>query len=874
VRKKLAIFVVLMLLVSVTAGAGNYPTLQPLTPAPIMWSGTMIDETPVAWFVELSGSPLVEGGNYTALCKEKDAFRSQVKDAKLKVKERFAFDSLWNGFSVSVAPEDVDKLSLIPGVKALYPVVLFSLPPVYPTETPELFTALAMTGADYAQNELGFTGKGIKVGVIDTGIDYTHPDLGGGFGPGYRVYTGYDFVGDAFDANPANATFNPIAAPKLDPMDKAGHGTHVAGIVGAKGRVKGVAPEVTFGAYKVFGTVGSTTADVILAAMERALADDMDVINMSIGAAFQWPQYPTAVASDRLVRKGVVVVASIGNSGTSGLYAVGAPGVGKDVIGVASFDNSHVYLPSFTVSPGGNAVGYTAATAAPAPPKSGTFAMARTGTKTSLADAANPLPAGSLIDKVALIRRGSVSFYQKALNAQNAGARGVVLYNNAPGSVSPTVAGAVPITIPVVMISQVEGEQIDDLFTAGHTVGITWTENMVSSPNATGGRISSFSSYGLAPDLSLKPDLGAPGGQIYSAYPMALGGYATLSGTSMSSPHVAGAAALLLQARPEISAKAVRTILQNAAQPKNWQGNPGLGYLDQVHRQGAGMINITDAILATTKIEPSKLALGESEFGPSVSTISIENDGPSAVTYTLSHTPALATGPNSFLVSAQAGFATVEFSVPSITIAAGATATVQATVTAPGLAEGALYGGYLVFTGSDERILRVPYAGYKGDYQKRIVLTPTANIFPWLASLEGGSYYKQGDATFTFTNGDIPYFLVHFDHHPQLFKAEVYETGTGKYMHQAFEYKYLPRNSTAGGFFAFAWNGVVTKGNKESMIPNGSYVVKLSVLKALGDASNPEHWEMWTSPVIKVENGENPVDKPIGNDKAEAPKDK
>ncbi len=165
--------------------------------------------------------------------------------------------------------------------------------------------------------------------------------------------------------------------------------------------VTGVAPDVTFGAYRVFGCEGSTESDIMLAAMERALADGMDVLNMSIGSAFQWPQYPTAVASDRLVNKGMVVVASIGNSGTNGLYAAGAPGLGQKVIGVASFDNTDVVLPVFTISPDNTKVGFTVAAAAPNPPTSGTFPMARTGTKTSTADACVALPAGSLAGKVA-----------------------------------------------------------------------------------------------------------------------------------------------------------------------------------------------------------------------------------------------------------------------------------------------------------------------------------------------------------------------------------------------------------------------------------------------------------------------------------------
>src|SRR5690606_9140471 len=126
-----------------------------------------------------------------------------------------------------------------------------------------------------------------------------------------------------------------------DPDDCQGHGTHVAGISSAGGEVVGVAPDSTIGAYRVFGCGGSTTAAVMLKAMEMSLEDEMDVVNLSIGSAFSsWAEYPTARATDALAREGVVVVASIGNSGADGLFSGGAPGVGTDTIGVGSVDNA------------------------------------------------------------------------------------------------------------------------------------------------------------------------------------------------------------------------------------------------------------------------------------------------------------------------------------------------------------------------------------------------------------------------------------------------------------------------------------------------------------------------------------------------------
>jgi minor extracellular serine protease Vpr len=244
-----------------------------------------------------------------------------ASSAGVRYSESRHFRDLWNGLTVQAGTAQIATLRGLAGVRAVYPVVTAALEQQEgPAESvADLVTAIKMTGADIAQNELGLTGRHVKVAVLDTGIDYDHPDLGGCFGPGCRVEKGYDFVGDDFNPDPTSPAHNPRPTPDPDPDDCAGHGTHVAGIIGANGTIKGVAPGVTFFAYRVFGCTGPTTSDIMLAAMERALRDGADVLNMSIGAAYQWPQYPTAQGANRLVGRGIVVVASAGNEGANGL---------------------------------------------------------------------------------------------------------------------------------------------------------------------------------------------------------------------------------------------------------------------------------------------------------------------------------------------------------------------------------------------------------------------------------------------------------------------------------------------------------------------------------------------------------------------------
>jgi len=722
------------------------------------------DEAGDLWFVELSSPPTADGTSLAQVRQEKAAFRTAAAAARLQYAERYAFDTLWNGLSVRIARRDLGALSRIAGVKRIYPVAVVTPSQSQPGVSPELFTSKTMIGADVVQSQLGYTGAGVRVAVIDSGIDYTHPDLGGCFGPGCRVELGYDFVGDAF--NGANTP-----APDLDPMDDCvGHGTHVAGIIGAKaaspGGVTGVAPGVTFHAYRVFGCTGPSSDDVLIAAMERASADGADVVNISIGSIFNWREDPVAQAATRLVNKGVAVVASAGNSSSLGLFVIGAPAVGDKVISVASFDNLENRESYFTISPDGLPIGYEYSDGS-LPPTSGTQSMKRTGTTTSTADACAPLVPGSFAGFVALIREGTCSSYQKAINAQNAGALGVAIYTSVPRVFfGPTVAGTPAVTIPVVGLTADEGATINNRLASG-PVAMTWTNQTLGFPEWTAGLTSNFSSYGLSPELDLKPDIGAPGGGIYSTFPVALGSYATGWGTSMASPHVAGAVALLLQARPHTPSNAIRSILQNSAVPATWFGNPALGYLDTVQKQGAGLLHIDSAILSTTTVEPGKLSLGESQGGPAVRTLTITNTSDTDITYDFSHTPALSTGPNTFNIGFTTGFATAAFSVPSLAVPAGGRAAIDVMITAnPALPDRSVYDGYLVLTARGSgAVTRVAYAGFKGDYQSIRVLAPTTRGFPWLAKRSGTLYFNQPNgASYSMQGIDIPYFVVHLDH--------------------------------------------------------------------------------------------------------------
>lgn len=811
---------------------------------------------PDLYFVELEEEPTARGGHLDRLHAERTRFHTRARLSGVLLHERYAYTRLWNGLSVRMTASPIAALRAVDGVKAVFPVHTVALDDMPGTNvTPDLFSTLAMTGADVAQNSLGLTGEKVLVGVIDSGVDYHHPDLGGCFGPGCRVALGRDFVGDHFDASDATK----LPEPDDDPDDDCnGHGTHVAGILGAGGAVKGVAPGIRFAAYRIFGCAGSTGTDVILKAMETAASDGVRVLNMSLGSPFAWPESPEARAANQLVNDGVVVVASIGNSGDSGLWAAGAPGNADLVLGVASVESTTVSSPAFQISPhatmaNDGLIGFTLASDAPRAPLTGSLPLVRIGTVTTPNDGCLALPASSLAGQIALVRRGNCTFFTKATNIQAAGASAVVFFDNQAGVLTPTVAGAPAITLPVVAISEADGAAINAQLDAG-PVTLSWGPKVVSAANPAANQMSTFSSLGLTAELGFKPDIAAPGGSIYSTFPLELGGYASLSGTSMASPHLAGTVALLLQARPGLLATEVRDILQNNAVPALAPA-PNAAVADNVHRQGAGLVHIEASVLNPVRATPAKIALGESQAGPVTTTIAFTNEGATAVTYAITHVPALsAVGSTYTPTSAAFGYATAVFGASTLTVPADGSASVAATITADTvLADGSLYGGYLVFTpqgAGGSGVIRVPYTGFKGDYQAIQILTPTTQGYPWLADKTGTN--RPNGATFTLQSGDTPRLLAHLDHAARQVKLEVFESTKRKPWGRASTDDYFPQNRTDIAVSTFEWRGTTLLNKKIVKVPNGTYVLELSALKALGDTNNPADWEVWTSPVVTL----------------------
>ncbi|MGP5005918.1 S8 family serine peptidase [Brachybacterium tyrofermentans] len=836
------------------------------TPTPDEVLDAAPEAIPGRWLVEVSGDPVLRGGSRSANVSAQDTVSARAADASIPLTVDTTYVQGWNGMAVQMDDADVTKLRAVDGVEAVYPVLEVAQPePAEPADAgPEDVFGNAMTGVDQVQEVDGLTGEGVTVAVIDSGIDYNNPDLGGSgvndekadF-PGDRVVGGYDYVGDDYDS-----TTGIPAAPDAYPDDCGGHGTHVAGIIGADGEVIGAAPDVDLLSYRIFGCDGTSSTDVILEAMEQSLTDGADVVNMSLGASFMtWQDYPTAQLADSLTANGVTVVISAGNEGAAGTFSSGAPGVASDAITVASVDNTHMRTPFGIAADGERA--YAAATGGPAAPTEGELALipaGEPGTEAAQGCTADAVPPAASSGQALLVERGVCSFYEKALAGQEAGYDAVILYNNSPGAVNPTVEGDPAITIPVVMIGQADGAALQEAAAAGD-VTWAWQEGTTVVENATGGLVSDFSSYGLTAELELKPDIAAPGGSIWSTVPLEQGGHGAKSGTSMAAPHVAGAAALLLQAHPALVPKDVKTAMMNTADPLTWSLSPDQGYLEPVHRQGAGLLDLVEAVHTTTSIGAPSISLGEGEQGLQTVTLGVTNDSDQEKTYDIGVQHGVATGAPTENPQFYTAEGTADPSASSVTVPAGATSEVEVTLGEDFGEDGLIYGGWVTFTSADDDLV-VPFAGLSGDYQALPVLSDQGMGLPSLGVSDGAGGVlldPEGGSTYTMQDGDIPYLAYAFSYPVERLEMKAYsvsKTGKLRLVNPGVglidSTDHLGRSPEPE---VYGWDGTYAlKNERVRTVKDGDYVLQMRVLKPLGDPENPDHWETYTSPQFTIDN--------------------
>jgi subtilisin family serine protease len=522
-----------------------------------------------------------------------------------------------NGLRIKVKASEVMRLRELPGVRSVGRVEIHKLDNV---------DSVPWIGAPAVWEAVG-RGEGVKIGIIDTGIDYTHAAFGGSGNPGEyqandpsiiepgsfptaKVAGGFDFAGPTYNAD--DPTTSPMPDP--DPLDFNGHGTHVAGtaagmeVPGSVGA--GVAPGAQLYALKVFGDEGGST-DVTSLAIEWAMdpngdgdmSDHLDVINMSLGSPLGEPTDPSAISANNAAAVGVIVATSAGNEGNTP-YITGAPGVASSAISTAANIPGGRSYARFRVTAPDTVDGEY-----PSLEGAGPVTFEETGLISG--DLVNAAPlngctpltnAAAVSGNIALVIRGTCDFLVKYTNAQNAGAQAIVVFNDgtAADRIEPIVMGGLndTITIPGLMISYTIGNVLAS--TAGVAVAID------SAPNPTmDDQMATFSSRGPGQGGStFKPDLSAPGVAIVSAGVGSGTGSANLQGTSMASPHVAGAAALLREKHPNLNQGAIKALLQNSTVDANESGDTDL------MRQGVGALRVDRAAALTSYASPAGVSFG------------------------------------------------------------------------------------------------------------------------------------------------------------------------------------------------------------------------------------------------------------------------
>ncbi|MBU8905881.1 S8 family serine peptidase [Desertibacillus haloalkaliphilus] len=491
-----------------------------------------------------------------------------VKDKIPSGKVRKKFDTLFSGFSYQLPENKIPLLEEISGVERVSRVVTYEA---------TLDESVPFIGGEQVRGQLDengsrLTGEGITVAVIDTGIDYTHPDLKDSYKGGFDVVD--------WDEDPME-TKAKQGPPTL-------HGTHVSGIIAADGKVKGVAPKADLLVYRTLGPGGQGTTEQVIEAIEKAVEDGADIINLSLGNNVNGPDWPTSLALDKAVEHGVVAVTSNGNSGPN-MWTVGSPGTSKHAISVGA-SSPPLKKPYLTVFGEDREIDI----------------QPLRGSKPWMIKRGHPIVYGGLarandledVDgKIVLAKRGVIPFTEKAMNARDAGAKALLIYNNTEGAFLGGLGEDAEITVAA--LTQEDGEWLKDI------IDHEGEPELRTIYREEEDLLASFSSRGpVTHSWDVKPEVVAPGVSIDSTIPK---GYLGLNGTSMAAPHVAGAAALIKQAHPDWSPEQIKAALMNTA--KQIVNKEGETYLP--HEQGAGRIQIDKAVEADTLVYPGAVTFGK-----------------------------------------------------------------------------------------------------------------------------------------------------------------------------------------------------------------------------------------------------------------------
>ena len=566
-----------------------------------------------------------------------------------------------NGIKVDIERGEVAGLASLPGVVSVVPVM---------THTISNTVSVPYIGAPAVwQGVPELKGQHIKIAIIDTGIDYTHANFGGEgtvaaftaaaaastlpadpkfFGPkAPKVKGGIDLAGD--DYNGGDPTSVPM--PDANPLDCNGHGSHVAGTAAGFGVANdgkrfqgpyneaayangfsigpGVAPLADLYAVRVFGCSGST--NLVTDGIDWAIANDMDVINMSLGAPFGTAQTADAIAVDNAAKAGVIVAVAAGNNGLAP-YIVSTPGSADGAIAAAATD-AHASFPGALLGlSGGSTITAQDSNGAPLGGSLPVVVLRDSTGAVSLGCNDSEYVDAQIAGKLVVTMRGVCARIQRAQSGQNHGAAAVAMINSSPGY--PPYEGVIAgVTIPFFGVLQTDGPALAGAPSA--------TEASATIANPGFGVVASFSSGGpRSADGALKPEVAAPGVSVISTLVGSGNGNLTDSGTSMATPHVAGVAALVRQAHPSWDSATIRGAIIESASPSAMP--------DYAPRaEGAGLLQAVGATQTEVTIRPTNGRNGALSFGVNefmhdyhdTEELIVTNHGSSTATFSVASTP-------------------------------------------------------------------------------------------------------------------------------------------------------------------------------------------------------------------------------------------